>query len=171
LLLGSLLFSLTIGCSHHIQIQKSHVVEDQLLPRLDMATPVSIVSKPHPSTAKVQFCKPAVGACTVLYADVTQYAAQSMIDIFARNNVAVSAEASKSLVFTIAEASCDQEMNGIKFNVTLNVSAGQGSPKAYTGYQRSWSAHGNDFSVSAATLNAVLEMFKDEEVRRYLEGG
>jgi hypothetical protein len=44
-ILSILLIGIT-GCTHHIQIQKSFVVEDQLLPQLNMMTPVSIIAAP-----------------------------------------------------------------------------------------------------------------------------
>ena len=78
------------GCTHHIQIQKSFVVEDQLLPRLNMMTPVSIIATPLSSAETIEFCKPVMGTVTANYADLADYALQSALDIFKRNKVRVT---------------------------------------------------------------------------------
>jgi hypothetical protein len=157
------------GCTKHIEIQKSHVVDDPLLPRLTMDTPVDLVIDPHPTTGIVKFCDPTLGAATLEYADLTAYMTQSLTDIFARNQIAVAAGAPKRLRVGIVEASCDEEPTQIRFDVKLSVAAGDRPARTFTGFQRTWSAHGFNFSVTAATLNAVLEMFKDPDIRAYLE--
>jgi hypothetical protein len=159
------------GCTKHIEIQKTHVVEDPLLPRLRAEAPVQLVAKPHPTTGVVKFCDPLMGASTLEYADLTAYAVQSLTDILQRNQVAVVADTPKTLTVGVVAATCDEEASGLKFNVTLSAAAGEMPARSFTGFQRSWSAHGNNFAVTAATLNAVLEMFKDPEIRAYLEEG
>ena len=159
----------TSGCALHVNVQKSLVAEPPLLPKLNMKTPVTIVAVPHNSTGKVNFCKKGLGPMTLVYADLTDYAVQSMTDIFTRNNVQVLEEAEKSLTITIVEASCLQEFNAMKYVVDINVVAGDQPAKQFSGYQRLWSGHALSFTVTAAALNAVLEMFKDEEIKHYLE--
>jgi hypothetical protein len=141
-----------------------------MLPRLSADTPVNLVVKPHPTTGVVKFCDPLMGAATLEYADLTAYAVQSLNDIFHRNQMAVEAGAPKSLTVGVLEATCDEEASGLKFNVTVSAAAGEKPARSFTGFQRSWSAHGNNFAVTAATLNAVLEIFKDPDICAYLEG-
>ena len=106
---------------------------------------------------------------TLDYADLTDYAVQSLTDIFTRNEVEVTEGAEKSLTISIDHASCVQELNAMKYVVDLNVIAGDQPPKQFSGYQRLWSARAMSFTVTAATLNAVLEMFKDDAIMNYLE--
>jgi hypothetical protein len=159
------------GCTKHIEIQKTHLVEDPLLPRLSADAPVNLVVKPHPTTGIVKFCDPLMGASTLEYADLTAYAVQSLTDILERNQIIVEAGAPKALTVGVVEATCDEEASGLKFNVTVSAAAGEKPARTFSGFQRSWSAHGNNFAVTAATLNAVLEMFKDPDILAYLEGG
>jgi len=169
LIFGILIFEIT-GCAHHIQIQKDFVAEAQLLPELNMTSPVSIVVKAHDLTGEVEFCNALMAKCWVNYSDLADYAVQSMVDIFNRNHVRVMDGAEKKLTVSIARASCDEEVNGIKFNMDIDVTAGEEPTRTFSGYQRSWSAHGFNFSVTAAVLNAVIEMFEDKEIKHYLEG-
>ncbi|MBC2710786.1 MAG: hypothetical protein HGJ94_07235 [Desulfosarcina sp.] len=159
----------TTGCALHVQVQKSLVAEDHLLPQLNMKTPVAIVALPHNLTGKVNFCKKGLGPMTLVYADLTDYAVQSMVDIFTRNNVQIMSGAEKALTISIIESSCIQEFNAMKYVVDINVAAGDKPAKQFSGYQRLWSGRALSFTVTAAVLNAVLEMFKDEEIRHYLE--
>lgn len=106
---------------------------------------------------------------TLVYADLTDYAVQSMVDIFTRNNVQIMSGAEKALTISIIESSCIQEFNAMKYVVDINVAAGDKPAKQFSGYQRLWSGRALSFTVTAAVLNAVLEMFKDEEIRHYLE--
>ena len=168
-LIWLILFIGTTGCALHVNVQKSLVAEDHLLPRLNMKTPVAIVVVPHNSTEEVNFCKKGLGPMTLVYADLTDYAAQSLTDIFNRNHVQVVDGAEKKLTISIVNASCEQEFNGMKYIVDIRVTAGDLPPKLFSGFQRLWSARALSFTVTAATLNAVLEMFKDEEVKAYLQ--
>ena len=135
-----------------------------------MKTPVSIVAVPHNSSGNVNFCKKGLGPMTLDYADITDYAVRSLTDIFTRNKVEVTEGVEKSLIVSIDQASCIQEFNGLKYVVDINVAAGDQPPKQFSGFQRLWSARAMSFTVTAATLNAVLEMFKDDAIMNYLEG-
>lgn len=157
------------GCALHVQVQKSLIAEDHLLPKLNMKTPVELVAVSHNLTGKVNFCKKGMGPITLVYADLTAYAVQSMVDIFTRNNVKIMKGAEKVLTISIVEASCFQEFNAMKYVVDINVVAGDKPAKQFSGYQRLWSGRALSFTVTAAVLNAVLEMFKDEEIMHYLE--
>jgi hypothetical protein len=75
----------------------------------------------------------------------------------------------KKLTLSIDKASCIQEFNAMKYVVDINVAAGDQPPQQFSGYQRLWSGRALSFTVTAATLNAVLEAFKDDAIRRYLE--
>jgi hypothetical protein len=74
------------------------------------------------------------------------------------------------LTVGIVEATCDEEATQINFNVTLSAAAGDRPARTFTGFQRFGSPHGFNFSVTATTLNAVLEMIEDPAIREYLEG-
>ena len=169
MLVGLVLLELTGGCAKHVTVQKSLVAQDNLLPKLHMNSPVSIVALPHESNEQVNFCKKGLGPMTLVYNDVTDYAVQSMVDILSRNNVRVVNDAPKSLTVSVIQASCDQELAAMNYIVDISVAAGDKPPKQFSGNQRLWSAHALSFTVTAATLNAVLEMFKDKEIREYLE--
>ena len=171
ILLVCILATTAVGCAKHVHVQTSLVAEDQLLPRLNMGTPVSVTTIPHPQTEKVNFCKAGLGPMTLLYADLTEYARRSIIDIFNRNDIQIKDQATKQVTVAIIEAACVQEFNGINYSVEIEVRAGDLPAKQFSGYQRLWSAHALSFTVTAATLNAVLEMFKDEEIKNYLENG
>lgn len=165
----AILLTGTTGCALHAHLQKSLVAEEDLLPKLQMNVPVAITAVPHPSTGKVNFCSTWLGPNTLDYADLTDYAVQSMTDIFTRNSIEVINTAEKKLSVSIAQASCIQEAAAMKYVVDIKVRAGDLPTKQFSGYQRLWSGRALGFTVTAATLNAVLEMFKDEEIRRYLE--
>ena len=169
IIIGVILLIGTTGCALHVQVQESLVAEDHLLPKLKMETPISVVSVPHDLTGEVNFCKKGLGPITVVYSDLTDYAVQSIVDIFTRNNVQIRDGAEKVLIISIVEASCIQEFNAMKYVVDINVAAGDKPAKQFSGYQRLWSGRALSFTVTAATLNAVLEIFKDEEIRHYLE--
>ena len=171
IILGVILLLGAVGCALHVDVQKSLVADDQLLPQLNMKTPVAVVSVPHSLTGKVNFCKKGLGPMTLVYAELTDYAVRSMVDIFTRNNVKIDSGAVKKLTVSIVEASCIQEFNAMKYVVDISVAAGDQSPKQFSGFQRLWSGRALSFTVTAAVLNAVLEMFKDEEIRHYLESG
>lgn len=157
------------GCAMHVKVQQSLVAEDHLLPQLNIKTPVGIHAVPHESTGKINFCKKGMGPMTVVYSDLTHYAVQSAEDILTRNNVPVMKNAQKKLTISIVNASCIQEFNGLKYVVDIKVATGDQPASSFSGYQRLWSAHALSFTVTAATLNAILEMFKDEGVKHYLE--
>lgn len=170
ILFGTALLVGISACALHVQVQKSLVAEDHLLPQLNLRTPVEITALPHDSTGKVNFCKKGLGPMTVVYADLTDYMVQSMTDIFTRNNVQVITGAEKKLTVSIVDVSCVQEINGMKYIANIEVTAGDKPAKRFSGFQRLWSAHALSFTVTAAVLNAVLEMFKDKEIGHYLEG-
>lgn len=164
-----ILFLGTTGCALHVNVQKSLVAEDQQLPQLNMKTPVTIIAVPNNSVGEVNFCKKGLGPITLVYADLTDYAVRSLTDIFNRNHVQVADGAGKKLTISIVQASCEQEFNAMKYIVDIQVTAGDLPPKQFSGFQRLWSARALSFTVTAATLNAVLEMFKDQEIKAYLQ--
>lgn len=134
-----------------------------------MSTPVAIVIEPSQHPGNIEFCRAGPTTVSADYDALTEYASQSMTDIFNRNNVPVLDVADKKLTVSIEEATCEQEVNGIKFYATINVTAGDALTKQFSGFQRLWSMHAIHFSVTAAVLNAVLEMYKDQDFRLYLE--
>lgn len=157
------------GCALHVNVQKSLVAEEDLLPRLKMRKPVSIDTLPHPSTGKVNFCDKGLGPITAVYAELTDYAYDSMVDILTRNDIPIETSAAKRLTLSIVEVSCVPEISAMKYVVVIKVLTGDSITKQFSGHQRLWSGRALSFTVTAATLNAVLEMFKDEEIKRYLE--
>lgn len=167
-LLGILLMG-TVGCAKHTHVQQDLVAEEKLLPKLNISTPVALDAVQPKITGKDNFCRKGLGPITVEYKDLTDYAKKSASDILVRNNVQIVPAADKHLTLHIAQARCEQEAFTMNFVVDVDVTAGDMPKKTFSGNQRLWSMHGLDFTMTSATLNAVLEMFNDEEIKSYLE--
>jgi len=167
-LLASLFLSGIVGCSHHITVQQKFVAQDHLVPKINAQSPVTVIGKPPKTSGMIKFCKAGPNTFYASYDEFTHYAVKSTEDILARNDIQVLDSAEKQLIVSISEATCKDTMGGVKFEMTLNCSMGQNSSRQFSGYQHMGSMHGINFALTAATLNAVLEMFNDEEVRHYI---
>jgi hypothetical protein len=168
LILGVVLIGVS-SCAKHTTIQKEMVVKPDLLPKMNITSPVAVEAVQHQVTGKDNFCRKGLGPITVYYSELTDYAEQSVTDILVRNNVQITPDADKKLVIHIAQVRCEQEAFTMNYLVDIDVTAGNIPKKVFTGNQRLWSMHALDFTMTAATLNAVLEIFKDKDIKSYLE--
>jgi hypothetical protein len=167
--LAALFLLTSLGCSYQINVQKSLVAEDELLPEISTQSPIAIIGQFSGEPGYIEFCKAGGDTFLTDYNEFTVYAVNSAKDILMRNSIQIDDQAQKQIVIEISNATCKLEFADIKFDMTLKATTGNGLNKEFTGYQRILSLHGVDFALSAAILNAVIEMFNDAEIRQFIE--
>lgn len=156
------------GCSHSVNVHEALVAEAHLLPTISSPGPVAVIDESQKPPGDTQFCDAFGRTYTTNYNEFSAYAVQSIKNLLTRNDIKVIDSADKQLIISDLDASCGTE-GLLDFNMTITVATGDGLKKQFKGNQRFFHLYERHFSLSAATLNAALEMFKDEEILKYLK--
>lgn len=160
-----------MGCSfsHQVNIQREFVVEEKLLPEISTSGPVAVMMKAKEKSGMNEICK--AGGRTYLSDNqmISEYAISTAKDMLTRNGVAVSDSADKQLIITSLDGGCDMSGMLLRFKMDMTVNTGDGVTDKFSGDQKMMHVYERDFALSAATLNAVLEMLSDEKIQQYLK--
>ena len=138
MLIAGIVLAGMVGCSHTIHVRESLVTQEELLPAIRMSQPVAVVARCRRPQGAVEFCKAGPSTFDTDFVPFTDYAVASLTDIFTRNGILVTADATKRLTVSVSGATCEQEASGIKFTAYLDVSAGNGLERRFSGFQRIW---------------------------------
>ncbi len=156
------------GCSHQVNVQHTLVAEEHLLPAISSSGLVAVIDQSQKPLGETEFCDAFGRAYSTQYNDFSAYAMHSIADLLTRNNIHVDATAEKKLIISDLKAACETD-GLLKFSMALTVTTGNGLKKSFRGHQRFFHLYERDFALSAATLNAALEMFKDDDILDYLK--
>ena len=159
------------GCSfsHQVNIQNDFVAEEKVLPKISSTGPVAVVMQVQNPSGSIELCNAAGRTYFSDYEKISKYALNTTKDILKRNSIEVSDAAGKKLTIKSLDGTCRPSDLLLSFVMDITVETGNGLTKTYSGYQRMFHLYERDFALSAATLNAVLDMFADDEIQRYLK--
>ena len=159
------------GCSftHQVNIQQDLIAEEEDLPKISSTGPVTVVMKAQNPSGSVELCKAGGRTYFSDYKRISEFALSSAKDILGKNGIEVNDSAEKQLTITALEGKCNVSGLLLNFIMDMTVETGNGITKEYSGCQKMMHLPERDFALSAATLNAVLDMFADLEIQRYLK--
>ena len=152
-----------------MKVVQGVAAKDGDLPVISTQGPVALSQRTSNPSGVVRLCSAGGRNYTTDYGQLTAFAAHSLKDILSRKGVRVADSADKQLVVSIPQATCYTQGFAVYFDVTVEVAAGSDLIKRFTGTERTHDVRRRHLAVSGATLKAVLEIFKDEEILRYLE--
>jgi hypothetical protein len=161
--------SMLCGCINHQVVPERVFVEDPLLPTLETQHVVSIVALHNSSDDSVRICDASIHRYNAQLDVLTDFAKTSLEDILKRKKIITAAGAGKVLKINAVRANCEQEVWTLRYDVTIQVQAGDAIARKFMGSQRVGHAFATDFAVAGAINDALLKMLQNPTFVSYLK--
>lgn len=169
--ISALLLTLS-GCAstYHVKPPLKHLEAEDLVLDIRAKHPVAIIPSYVSSTEPIHICKDGFSDYFARRDELTDSATRNLEAIFKQKKIIVNAAAEKKLKIAVLHARCTSTPAwfAVAYHVTLRVQAGENTVIDFTGLNIGGTADIAS-NISQAINKAYLIMFKNNEIKRYLE--
>ena len=160
-----------LGCTRKYVV-KPFNFEPELVPKFQANGSINLINAQSPNTQNVFRSGPVITWAGDLY-EWTGHTIELLASELEKRKMTVSSDAKKTLHLAVTDGKLLREVKGVRCNITLKATAGNGYSKEFTGSNlHSASPFGEMaryYAGANALTEAVIALLNDEELIRYFK--
>jgi hypothetical protein len=165
----AILIVLMSACTHIEKDFKPQPIDQAYLPKVQMDDDIAVVGEfqDDPQNALIL----ALPFGHKWYADENELVSTAIMaaeDILRQNKVTVNESSQKVIKISFLDANYDMGMWSTQINLIYRVKAGDEITRDFQGSQHIGSGHQMHWAIEASASDAVIKLFKDPDILKYL---